>query len=121
MGEFPNRDTQFQPGESGNPAGKPKGAVHLSTRIQNMMDDPEFQVYLQHPTEGFVPFKGAPAEAIIRTALQKAAAGDKDAREWLAKYGYGTKVELGGRVDGNLVIKMVSYEDQPEDGSDDTV
>lgn len=27
MGEFPNKDTQFKPGESGNPGGRPKGTL----------------------------------------------------------------------------------------------
>lgn len=91
---FPNPDTQFKPGESGNPAGKPKGAKHLSTHIQEMLNDEEFETYLEHPAKGYVPFKGAPIKAIVTVALRKAAAGDDKAREWLAKYGYGTKLQL---------------------------
>lgn len=44
---FPNPETQFQPGESGNPAGKPKGTKHLSTHIQEMLNDEKFELKLK--------------------------------------------------------------------------
>jgi uncharacterized protein DUF5681 len=93
-GQSGNPDKQFKPGESGNPSGKPPGRLNLSTHIQNMLNDEEFEVYLQHPTKGYESFKGAPIKAIVKTALIKAAAGDDKAREWLAKYGYGQKFEV---------------------------
>src|SRR5690554_5537636 len=82
--------TQFKKGQSGNPAGLPKGTIHLSTRIQNMMNDENFELLLPDSREGWKTFKGAPAEAIIKVALIKAASGDLKAADWLAKYGYGT-------------------------------
>lgn len=85
---------QFQPGQSGNPAGKPKGTKHISTWIQEMSEDEEFSTYLQDAREGFKEFKGAPIRAIINTALVKAVAGDKDAREWLAKYGWRKELDI---------------------------
>lgn len=88
--------TQFKKGKSGNPAGLPKGTIHLSTRIQNMMNDENFEMYLPDTREGWKAFKGAPAEAIIRTAMIKAAAGDTRSADWLAKYGWGNKIELTG-------------------------
>lgn len=91
---FPNKETQFQPGESGNPLGRPKGRLSLSTYIQDLLNDEDFETYLEHPTKGFVEFKGAPIKAIVMTATQKAATGDEKAREWLAKYGYGQKFEV---------------------------
>lgn len=93
MGQFPNVSTQFQDGNPGGP-GRPKGSLSLSTHIRNMMEDEDFEVYLQHPTKGFEEFKGAPVKAIVKVALMKAAAGDDKAREWLAKYGYGQKFEI---------------------------
>lgn len=81
-------------GETPNPAGKPKGAKHLSTYIQELMEDKDFTVYLQHPTKGYEEYKGVPIKAIVMVAILRAAAGDKDAREWLAKYGYGSRVEV---------------------------
>jgi len=84
----------FKPGYDPRRGSKPKGAIHISTHIQNMLNDDEFSMWLNDPREGFVEYKGAPMKAIIKTALIKAAGGDKDAREWLAKYGYGQKFEL---------------------------
>lgn len=107
---FPNKDTQFKPGQSGNPAGKPKGAIHLSTHIQNMLNDEEFSMWLSDPREGFVEYKGAPMKAIIKTALIKAAAGDKDAREWLAKYGYGQKLEVEHSGEINTAKQLTDEE-----------
>lgn len=92
---FPNPDTQFKPG---NP-GKPKGAISLSTHIQNLLNDDNFTEIIQMGSKGFVEFTGAPIKAIVMAAMYKAAAGDKDSREWLGKYGYGTKIELAGSVD----------------------
>ncbi len=34
----PSKLTQFKPGESGNPKGRPKGSKNLSTVLQDMLD-----------------------------------------------------------------------------------
>lgn len=86
--------TPFQPGQSGNPAGKPKGAKHLSTRIQEMLNDDEFTANMVGSDGKSIQFKGQPMEAIVRTAMLKAMSGDKKWAEWLAKYGYGLKQVL---------------------------
>jgi hypothetical protein len=70
--------------------GKPKGTVHLSTHIQNMLNDPEFELKLK---DGSL-LKGAPIIAIIKTAVAKSVSGDTRAMEWLAKHGYGDKLVL---------------------------
>jgi len=90
----PQNLTPWQPGQSGNPAGKPKGYKHISTWIQEMLNDEEFTTWLPDVRDGFKEYKGAPIKAIVRTATIKAASGDKDSREWLAKYGYGQKLEV---------------------------
>lgn len=80
-----------KPGEIRNPNGKPKGTIHLSTRIQNMLNDDEFTATMVGSDGQKIEFKGNPAEAIIRTALLKSMSGDKKWAEWLAKYGFGLK------------------------------
>lgn len=112
---FPNKDTQFKPGESGNPAGKPKGSLHLSTHIQNMLNDDEFTMWLTDTRDGFREYKGAPIKAIIQTALIQAASKGKDgaaAREWLAKYGYGQKfeVEHSGEIETGIADPVIALE-----------
>ena len=38
MGDFPNKDTQFEQGQSGNPDGRPKGSVSITTRIKKLLE-----------------------------------------------------------------------------------
>lgn len=80
----------WKPGQSGNPKGKPKGAKHLSTRIQNMLQDDSFRQKLD---DGSI-LKGAPVEVILRVLIIKAAEGDLKAFDLLAKYGYGNKLDV---------------------------
>lgn len=91
MGQFPNPDTQFKKGQPGGP-GKPKGTKHISTWIQDMLNDEEFEMLIPDKVEGWRKEKGAPIKAIVRTALIKAQSGDQKWADWLAKYGYGQKV-----------------------------
>lgn len=90
----PPEHTKWKPGQSGNPAGPKPGYKHLSTYIKEMMEDPNFEMFLQE-AEGrpYKIIKGKPIEAIVKAALRKAAAGDPVSREWLAKYGYGLKID----------------------------
>lgn len=89
---FPNPDTQFKPGQSGNPKGASKGSKHISTWIQDITNDPDFTV------DNFMgsgkQFKGAPMEAIIAVAISNAMQGDDKWGNWLAKYGWTQKIEL---------------------------
>ena len=80
----------WKPGQSGNPKGKPKGTKHLSTRIQNMLQDDSF---VQKLSDGSV-LKGAPVEAILRVLIVRAAEGDLRAFDLLGKYGYGNKLDV---------------------------
>lgn len=74
---------------------KPKGAVSLSTHIQRILEDPNFELKLKDGTV----IEGAPIKAIISAAVAKAAKGDMRAFDMLGKYGYGTKVDItsGGK------------------------
>lgn len=90
---FPNTDTQFQPGQSGNPAGVPKGTKHLSTWIQQLLNDEKFEAQIQRGLK-IVDYKGAPIKAIIQAQMIRALNGDVKAFDVLGKYGYGTKTEI---------------------------
>ena len=79
---------KWKPGQSGNPAGKPKGTKHLSTYIQEALTDENFELKLK---DGSI-LKEMPIKAIIKTAVAKSVSGDTRAMEWLAKHGYGDKL-----------------------------
>lgn len=87
---------QWGKGQSGNPKGMKPGTKHISTWIDEMLhEEVEFKVLIdplaRRKDDRFMKYKGIPIRAIIGVAILKALQGDKDAREWLAKYGYGEK------------------------------
>lgn len=85
------RPTHQQAVERGRKGGLNKrGSKHLSTHIQEMLNDPNFELKLK---DGSV-LKGAPMAAIIKTAVAKGVSGDTRAMEWLAKHGYGTQINV---------------------------
>lgn len=94
VAEFPNKATQFKPGQSGNPKGPKPGYKHISTWIQDMLNDENFETLLNDPRKGYIDYKGAPLKAIIETAVRRAIAGDTRWAEWLAKHGYGEKLRI---------------------------
>lgn len=115
-GQSGNPDTQFKKGQSGNPLGNHKGTPHLSTQIQNLLNDENFELYLEDRIDGWKKFNGTPAKAIMTVAIRKAAGGDDKAREWLAKYGYGQKFELEhsgeiatGTIDTEVAQDFLEY------------
>lgn len=92
----PNQDNlqKWQPGQSGNPNGAPKGTKHISTWIQDLANDEEFEANILDAKKGYVEYKGAPLKAIISVAITKAVNGDEKAREWLAKYGWKAQLDI---------------------------
>lgn len=77
--------------EIGAKGGRAKaGSKHLSTHIQEMLNDPNFELKLKN---GEV-LKGRPIEAVIKTAVAKAVSGDMRAFDMLGKYGYGNITHL---------------------------
>ena len=80
----------WKPGQSGNPAGKPKGTRHLSTWIQELMEDETLTAeFLRSPN-----VTGPPIQAIVISLVGKSLQGDMKAFELLAKYGYGNKLDI---------------------------
>lgn len=97
---FPNKSTQFQKGQSGNPAGKPKGTKHINTWIQELLEDEDFEADLLDSKKGLVEFKGAPVKAIILAQRHKAVNGDQKAVELLFKYGWPSKTDTDVTTNG---------------------
>lgn len=107
MGEFPNKDTQFQPGQSGNPAGAKKGTKHLSTWIQEILNDENFETILIDSKKGAVEYKGAPIKAIVGVAVHRAIHDKEKGQqwaEWLAKHGYGNTLNLNTENPINIIL-----------------
>lgn len=94
-------------GETPNPAGQPKGTQHLSTVIQNLMNDDDFELKLKNGTV----LKGKPSRKIVETMYALAVSGNTRAAEWLAKHGYGTKIvhdfESGLFTENEMKITIV--------------
>ncbi len=75
--------------ERGRKGGLAKaGSKHLSTHIQEMLNDESFELKLKDGTL----LKERPIDAIIKTAVAKSISGDNRWAEWLAKHGYGDKL-----------------------------
>lgn len=97
--------------EMGAKGGRAKaGSKHISTHIQEMLTDPDFELKLK---DGSV-LKGAPLVAIIKTAIAKGISGQVQWAEWLAKHGYGLKVELDV-IDRRKEILLKYGLGEPED------
>jgi hypothetical protein len=98
--------TQFKAGQSGNPKGLPKGTKHLSTHIKELLEQPTELLALDYDGK-IKKIKTAPIKAIIMANIYKAAEGDLKAMDNLAKYGYGTKVDVdvSGGTDNRVIIE----------------
>lgn len=95
---------------------KQKGSIHLSTHIQNILNDDDFTWFIQQePKANKIEFKGKPVKAIIMVAIYRAMLGDKDAREWLAKYGYGNKLTIETSDPVEETLKKLGLKDAGKD------
>lgn len=108
-------------GDIRNPNGRGKGTKNLSTLIQELLNDEEFEANLLDSKKGMIAFKGAPVKAIILATRHQAINGDKDAREWLAKYGWGNKLQLSNDPDNPLIPTRELSEQELRDRLDQIV
>lgn len=69
----PPREHQFQPGHSGNPKGRPKGARSFATQLQEVADLPV------HLNEGGKRRKVSTSKAVLLRLREKALKGDQRA------------------------------------------
>lgn len=83
-----------------------KGSKHISTWIQELMEDEEFEATIQRGLK-IVEYKGAPIKAIIQAQMQKAINGDTKAFDSLGRYGWSQKIEQENSGSQELIIKHV--------------
>lgn len=89
-----SKGTQFSSTNQPAIRGNVKGTKHISTWIQDLMNDEQFEANLLDAKKGLIEYKGAPLKAIIQVAITKAVNGDEKAREWLAKYGWKAQLDI---------------------------
>ena len=75
----PPKETQFKPGQSGNPKGRPKNTKNLKTDLKE-----EIHEHIQI-TEGGQPKKVSKQRAILKRTVEKALKGDMRATELIIK------------------------------------
>ncbi len=94
----------FKPGQSGNPAGVPKGTKHLTTIIRELASKPiEWEkLNLKNADALKAKYKNSNAwEAIIYVAFTQAMTGDAAARRWLSESAFGKNINISaeGEID----------------------
>lgn len=99
MGEFPNKDTQFKPGNSGG--GRPKGSRSWAAVVREMLEDEDFVVKVVGKDGKEIELK-YPAKIITDVMIRKAVSGDVQASKWLRETGYGNKLDL--EMSGSLEV-----------------
>lgn len=82
---FPNPDTQFQKGKSGNPAGKAKGTKNTSTLMKEMLE-----VVLQDQAH---PLKSMQIEDMTVQELMVAQWAAEALKDWKAAQAYREAIE----------------------------
>lgn len=94
-----SKATQFKPenaAELGSKGGKNKaGSKHLSTIIRELAEEIDWdKTTLTNKEDLKKRFGKNGFKAMCYVALTKAMTGDVRAMDWLAKYGYGQKIDL---------------------------
>lgn len=105
-------------GEIRNPNGKPKGTRHVSTWIQQLLNDETFTAQVM---DGYkiTEYKGAPIKAIIQAQIRLSMSSKDEnvrikATDLLMKHGWGTKQVISGDPDSPLVTKNMTEEEMRE-------
>lgn len=110
-------------GEIRNPKGKPKGTKHLSTIIRELAENVDWsKTTLKNKEELQAKYGKNGFQAMCYVALSKGMAGDTKAMEWLAKYGYGHKLDItsdGERLEG-IKVEFVGIDEQQDSQNTNT-
>jgi hypothetical protein len=104
----PNAVSQLKPFTGKNDprnGRKPKGSKHLTTWIQELLEDDDFEADLLDSKQGLINFKGAPIKAIVSVVRHKAVNGDLKAVDLLMKYGWSQKIEQDITSNGETVAQ----------------
>lgn len=109
----------FQPGQSGNPNGRPKGSKSLATIIRELEREDFDWKHVPIKNKEAVMAMGSPFKAIVMVALGQAMSGDRHAREWLRKAGYGDKLDITSNeqtIQAATIVDLgnLNATDQPE-------
>jgi hypothetical protein len=65
-----------------------KGSKHINHWVQEILQDENFEAWIQDPKEGVKLFQGAPLKAMIKAQTIKAVNGDTKAYDSLVKSGW---------------------------------
>lgn len=116
MAEFPNKATQFSSENQPDGRGRPKGSKSLATIIRQLENEDFDWTHVPIKNKEAVMQMGSPFKAIVMVALGQAISGDKAAREWLRKAGYGEKLDVTS--DGEklkiALVEFIGDEPNPE-------
>lgn len=111
----PPKEHQFKPGQSGNPAGGKPGVRHLSTLIQDLYDNIDWdKTNLKSKTELSQMYGKQGLKALVYVAFSKGMSGDTKAMEWLAKHGYGEKLNVELTDDRKEILAKYGLTDDRE-------
>ena len=102
--------TPFQPGQSGNPDGRPRGIQNWSELVRNLLDDEKLAENLLSKKPGWwsnLPQKNA-GHAIVVAMMIQAMGGDVKAATWLRRTGYGDKLDL--TTDGKRIKSVAIFD-----------
>ena len=110
----PPEETRWKPGQSGNPKGKPKGSLNLSTLIREIGESIDWdKTNLKNKEELKAKYGNNGWKAIVYVAWTKAMAGDPQAMKWLAENGFGKHVDVTSNGE-TIKGATITFADKPK-------
>lgn len=91
------KNTQFKPGQSGNPTGNPKGYIHTRTMLREFAEgeiDWTKDVPIRGAEKMAERYGNRAMRAVIAVAFAKAMEGDAAARRWITETLYGKSLDV---------------------------